>query len=93
MMPKKPWPPAASCPALTLIASDVAVGQAGTITYKNNTMSEYLVTTKKLDGAAVSEMVVLQDGSSKKPMTGWIIGGAVLMLVLAGSGVVVWRRR
>lgn len=83
----------ASALPFTLIASDIAVGQGGLVTYKNNTMSEYLVTTKKLDGAAVSEMVVLQDGSSKKPMTGWIIGGVVLMLVLAGSGVVVWRRR
>ena len=76
----------------TLIASDVAVGQGGLITYKNNTMSEYLVTTKKLDGAVVSEMVAQQDGGAKKPMTGWIIGGVVVVL-LAGTGGVVWRRR
>jgi len=77
----------------TLIASDIAVGKGGLVTYKNNTMSEYLVTTKKLAGAAVSEMVELQDGGEKKPMTGWIIGGAVGLLLLASAGVMVWRRR
>jgi hypothetical protein len=75
----------------TLIASDVAVGKDGLVTYKNNTMSEYLVTTKKLDGVVVSDMVALQDDSTKKPMTGWIIGG-VVMLLLAGAGGVMWRR-
>jgi len=77
----------------TLIASDIAVGKGGLVTYKNNTMSEYLVTIKKLAGAAVSEMVELQDGGEKKPMTGWIIGGAVGLLLLASAGVMVWRRR
>jgi len=76
----------------TLIASDIPVTAGGLVTYKNHTMSEYLVTPKKLAGAAVSDMVALQGDGVKKPMTGWIIGG-LAVLVLAGAGVVVWRRR
>ena len=76
----------------TLIASDIPVTAGGLVTYKNHTMSEYLVTPKKLAGAAVSDMVALQGDGMKKPMTGWIIGG-LAVLVLAGAGVVVWKRR
>jgi hypothetical protein len=58
----------------------VATGLAEAVTYKNNTMSEYLVTTKDLTDAVVSAMSTQQesvDGNSQ-----WVIGFAIFITIL-----------
>lgn len=41
----------------TLIAEKLNVGKNGLVNYKNNTMSEYLITTETIEGALISDMV------------------------------------
>lgn len=45
----------------TLIAGDIAVGTGGVVTYKNNTMSEYLITTDTIKDAKVYDMPDMPD--------------------------------
>jgi hypothetical protein len=44
-----------------LIGQDILAGEEGVVEYKNNTMSEYLITTNTLNNAIIAE-VVNQDG-------------------------------
>jgi len=75
----------------TLIAKNLTVGSGGVATYRNDTMSEYLVTTETIPGAAVAA-VAGQQGS---------IGGNIRLFIGIGlaallCGVAVWivlRRR
>ena len=70
----------------TMIAQDLKVGKAGVVTYKNNTMSEYLITTGVIAGAAVSDVAGLQTGD-RPQFNGWWLALAVLAIVLIGAGL------
>ena len=74
-----------------LIAKGVTVGEQGVVTYSNNTMSEYMITTKDIKGAELSDMIRLFDPARG---TIWWAIGAVLLLALAAG--IIWffiRRR
>ena len=72
----------------SLIASDVPVAADGFVTYRNNTLSEYLVTTEILPGAAISDMVDQQEQSGRH--IAWFLAGAA---VLAGAAAVLLVRK
>ncbi|NLV50678.1 MAG: hypothetical protein GXY20_08310 [Clostridiales bacterium] len=76
--------------AYTLVAAGVDVGKGGVLTYKNNSMSEYLVTTKTLEGASVSD-VAGQQGSGGGNI--WLFIGIGLAVLLCGAAVIVVVRR
>ncbi len=82
-----------SAQPFTLIAGDVTVMAGGLVTYRNNTMSEYLITTKKLNGATASAMATMQDQNTKDPISGWVIGGIALAVTSVGAMVVLVRRK
>lgn len=76
----------------TLIAGNIAVGAGGVVSYKNNTMSEYLITTQTISGAQVSDMAGWQGLASNIP---WL-PAVIIGLAAAGAAVAVWvflRRR
>ncbi len=70
----------------TLIAGDVAVGAGGVVTYKNNTMSEYLITTETIKGAQVSDMAGRQGLAANQPWLPVII----VCLAAVGIAIAVW---
>lgn len=72
----------AAASQFTLIAGNVTVGAKGVVTYKNNTMSEYVITTKTLPGAAVSD-VVKEQGSSQS--NNWLLALIGLAVILIGA--------
>lgn len=70
----------------TLIAGNVAVGAGGIVTYRNNTMSEYLITTATIEGASVSDMAgrqVIESNDRWLPIT--VIGTAVVCAAAAAA--------
>ncbi len=69
-----------------LIAKGAIAGNDGIVTYKNNTMSEYVITTKTIGDADISDMIGVFDPSRK--MT-WIIVAVILAVVIAIAGAVV----
>ena len=75
-----------------LIGQDLLVGAEGVVTYKNNTMSDYLVTTKELPEAMVSEVADLQGGEDDG-FLGVMILGLVAILAIITLYVVINRRR
>ncbi len=70
----------------TLIAGNIAVGAGGVVTYKNNTMSEYLITTDTVKGALVSDMAGQQGNSANNTWLPVVIIG----LAAVGLAVAVW---
>ena len=77
----------------TLIAGDVTVGRDGIVTYRNNTMSEYLITTKTLEDAKISDVADMQ---SPEGVNIWLfisIGLAVLLCAAAVLLIVFYRKR
>ncbi len=73
----------------TLIAQDLTVGEQGLVTYQNNSMSEYVITTKTIAGAAVAILPEDKPQTSRSYLV-WIIAGVALLLVAAGA---VWFLR
>lgn len=73
----------------TLIAKDLNTGSGGVVTYKNNTMSEYLITTKTIGGAQNSDMVFRQNSALKWLL---VIGMIAALLILGFIGWVVIRK-
>ncbi|HBP37625.1 MAG TPA: hypothetical protein DD640_02585 [Clostridiales bacterium] len=69
-----------------LIARDVTVGSKGAVTYRNQTMSAYLITTQTIPGAAVSDVVNLQDVVSPAH-TAWLLPALIALLLAAGTAV------
>ncbi len=72
----------------TLIAKEVPVGKNGAVTYQNNTMSEYVITTKVIEDAALSDMFGLLDSDSG--FTWWIVGTTGIAVLLAATGITVF---
>ena len=70
----------------TLIARNIAVGAGGVVTYKNNTMSEYLITTDTVKSALVSDMAGQQGNSANNTWLPVVIIG----LAAVGLAVAVW---
>ena len=70
----------------SLIAGNIAVGAGGVVTYKNNTMSEYLITTDTVKGARVSDMAGQQKLTANYPWLPVVIIG----IAAVGFAVVVW---
>jgi LPXTG-motif cell wall-anchored protein len=77
---------------LTMIAPGVTVGAGGVVTYKNDTMSEYLITTNTIAGAKTSEMASRQDAAAAFQWW-WIAVIALAALLLGGAGLILIRRR
>lgn len=80
----------------SLIAGDTKVGAKGVVTYQNNTMSEYLITTKELTEAVISAGAVSSAGEQQEAAgtsSLWIIGSAVLIVILGGVYWFVLRKR
>jgi len=71
----------------TLISEQTKVAAGGVVKYKNNSMSDYLITTETISGAAKSDMVKLNEGASDS--TGLIIGLVCAALILAAVAVAV----
>ncbi|MHB1483806.1 MAG: hypothetical protein ACYCYI_03995 [Saccharofermentanales bacterium] len=69
----------------TQITGNLAVGKEGVITYKNDTMSEYLVTTKKLANAVLSEAAGIKGFFGKNFLLFIAIGFAMIF-----SGIIAW---
>lgn len=69
----------------TLIAKSVTVQEKGVVTYKNNTMSEYVITTKNIPDAEISGMIGILDPA--RGIIWWIIGGCLLLILV---GLAVW---
>ena len=74
----------AAADSFALIAGNVAVGEGGAVTYKNNTMSEYLITARVIEGAQVSAMA----GSQGSALSGGLLAAAVL--AAAGIAAALW---
>lgn len=72
----------------TLIAKGVTVGEKGVVTYKNNTMSEYVITTKTIPGAAISDRIGLFNPA--RSLIWWIVGIGLIVLVLAGTALLIF---
>lgn len=74
----------------TMIAEAMTVGADGIVTYKNNTMSEYLITTKTIAGAQISDMAARQQDS----ISLWWIAAVVVaaVLIVSGTAWIVLRR-
>ena len=65
----------------TLVAGNLKVGQNGVVTYHNNTMSEYVITTQTIPGAVVSDTASRQ--KSVQPVSWWLVGAiSVLILII-----------
>ncbi|MEL7607991.1 MAG: hypothetical protein AAGU74_00635 [Bacillota bacterium] len=82
----------AAANGFSLIAGNISVGVGGVVTYKNDTMSEYLITTKTIDGAQVSDMAGQQGFAANNP---WL-PAVIIGLGAVGLAVAVWvflRRR
>jgi hypothetical protein len=71
----------------SLIAGNVTVAAKGIVTYKNNTLSEYVITTQPIPGALISDMSEMQETQDGKPFL--IIVAAVCVLLL-GLSLVLW---
>jgi hypothetical protein len=69
-----------------LIAENLNVGANGVVTYKNNTMSEYVITTKTISEATVTCLAVQQDIAPRNG--GWLIGAGIAVL-LAGAVIMI----
>jgi hypothetical protein len=76
----------------TLIAAGVDVGKDGVLTYEKNTMGQYLVTTKTLEGASMSG-VASQHGSGSGSVWLFIAVGFAVLLCGAAICIVVRRRK
>lgn len=74
-----------------LIAGGIKVGEKGIVTYKNNTMSEYLITTKNLSEAAVSAMSNQQDVAGINFL--WIVGLVVLIIFMGAAYWFILRKK
>jgi hypothetical protein len=68
----------------TLIASGLTVAEGGLVTYQNNTMSEYLITTGTIAGAEA------QDAGGGSPNGGWWLIGVG---AAAAASLAVWAVR
>ena len=68
-----------------LIGEKVMTEAGGLVTYRNNTMSEYLITSKTLENAVISESVKLQGGANKgkKLLLGMAVGIALVLVAAA----------
>lgn len=80
----------ASTNKFTLIAKGLTVGEKGVVTYKNNTMSEYLITAKTIPNAEMSDMIGLFDPA--RGVVWWVIG-ICLLSILAGATVLIFIKK
>ncbi|MCL1982720.1 MAG: putative Ig domain-containing protein [Clostridiales bacterium] len=71
--------------SFTLIAKNLQVGEGGVVTYRNNTMSDYIITTATIAGAAE------KDGTAIRWL--WIVVAAALVLAIAGVVVFITLRK
>ena len=81
---------------LTLIGENLAADGNGVVTYLNNTTSEYLITTRKLEGIPRSEAADMQrtrNGANQNELSPWVLYGGIGLVVLGIVGVVVFLRR
>lgn len=74
----------------TLIAENLTVEAGGVVTYKNNTMSEYIITTERIDDAMVSDMV---KGQGAGAIGMWLYVIIILAVLLATAGAFVVTKR
>ena len=73
----------------TTIAAGVKVGAGGVVTYKNNTMSEYIITTNTIKGAKTSDMAAQNGGAVP-----WVwIAAALAAVVIVAAAIVLLLRR
>ena len=78
----------------SVIADNITVADGGLVTYMNNTMSEYLITTARLKDAAVTDAYRLNNQISERRSVSWLFyAGGIFLLVLIGSTVVILARR
>ncbi|MDW7657504.1 MAG: hypothetical protein SCM11_10070, partial [Bacillota bacterium] len=69
-----------------LIADEISVDRNGAVTYRNNELSNYLITTQTLQGVAVSDVASLQSFTPDRRV--WLIAVGIALLLAAGA--VVW---
>ena len=78
----------------SFVAGNLTVGSVGKVTYKNNTMSEYLITTQVLDAESSAEAFSPQGLFEGKNLLYFGLGLAVgLMLVISFAALAVKRRK
>ena len=78
----------------SVIADNITVADGGLVTYMNNTMSEYLITTARLKDAAMTDAYRLNNQTSERRSVSWLFyAGGIFLLVLIGSTVVILARR
>jgi hypothetical protein len=75
----------------SLIAGNVTVDKTGTVTYRNNQLAQYLITTQTIQGATVSDMADRQ-AVAPKQLT-WMIPVGIAVLLIAGTGIWFLLRR
>ena len=77
------------------IAENVIVAEGGVVTYMNNTMSEYLITSAKLEGAETTEAYRVNNQTREPASFLWayFVGGGVLLLLVAGGIFLLIRRK
>lgn len=81
----------------TAIAENITVAAGGVVSYQNNMMSEYIITTAKLKNTIGSE--ALEVNLSADSHTGavrwpyYVGGGLLLMLLMAGILLLMKRRK
>jgi hypothetical protein len=71
------------------IAGGLKVGAGGVVTYRNDTASQYLITTSAIAGAAKSSAFARQGGGVWLPGQWWF--WALIALVAAGGGFALWK--
>lgn len=72
-----------------LVAENLKVGAKGMVTYKNNTMSEYLITTKTIEEAIRSDIVFRQTSklwTANKLIVTFIIFTVTIVVI----GIILW---
>jgi len=76
------------------IAESVNVAEGGVVTYKNNTMSEYLITTAKIKGAVKSDAYQMNQQTSDQRTNNWLYyAGGGFLIVLIGVAITILARR
>ncbi|MCL2751791.1 MAG: hypothetical protein FWE62_03435, partial [Firmicutes bacterium] len=75
------------------VAGNVKVGAGGVVSYKNNTLSDYFITTDTIEGAAKSPMLRINDPTDHTILTVTLIIIAVLLAAGITVFVVLSKRR
>jgi hypothetical protein len=78
----------------SMIAENITVADGGVVSYMNNSMSEYMITTATLKNAVISDAYQMNHQTSKQRSLSWLYyAGGGFLLMLIGITIVILARR